>query len=447
MDNSVRSRVMKLIRWLILLGFVAGIAAIVLFQFENRHLTATIETNEGNITLEISKEFADQEGDFTINLITFEDMEIKRIRFYGRLKSICLLEYPANNLYWQINGQNSTPCVMDASGKSVIARSPQGRIHLQFSKDVSDSVKALGKSHLLERIIAGMYWAIGCLILYLLTVAYMEKKESKDNHGPIYEINKSVRDIKKYWEYTVYAAKTDLKAEVANSYLNRLWWLLEPFFSMMVYVIVFGQIMGQSLENYSTFIFSSLLMFNFFSKTINYSVKLVRNNKDIITKVYVPKFIILISDMILNMFKLLFSLVVLVPMLIIYRVPIGVQVLYVLPTYITLILFSFGVGMILLHFGVYVDDLSYAVGILINMIMFLSGIFYDVLTSLPDPLNIIMMCLNPVAMLIASMREALLYNRISNVPILIGWTIISLILCFVGVHIVYKNENAYVKMV
>ena len=275
----------------------------------------------------------------------------------------------------------------------------------------------------------------------------MEKKESKDNHGPIYEINKSVRDIKKYWEYTVYAAKTDLKAEVANSYLNRLWWLLEPFFSMMVYVIVFGQIMGQSLENYSTFIFSSLLMFNFFSKTINYSVKLVRNNKDIITKVYVPKFIILISDMILNMFKLLFSLVVLVPMLIIYRVPIGVQVLYVLPTYITLILFSFGVGMILLHFGVYVDDLSYAVGILINMIMFLSGIFYDVLTSLPDPLNIIMMCLNPVAMLIASMREALLYNRISNVPILIGWTIISLILCFVGVHIVYKNENAYVKMV
>ena len=216
---------------------------------------------------------------------------------------------------------------------------------------------------------------------------------------------------------------------------------------MMVYVIVFGKIMGRSLENYSTFVFSSLLMYNFFSKTINYSVKLVRNNRDIITKVYVPKFILLISNMILNMFKLMFSLVVLVPMLIFFRVPIGIRVLYVIPAYATIILLSFGVGMILLHFGVYVDDLSYAVGILLNMLMFLSGIFYDVLSSLSEPLNTYIMCLNPVAMLITSMREALLYNRIANVPLLIGWTIISLILCFVGVHIVYKNENAYVKMV
>ena len=81
------------------------------------------------------------------------------------------------------------------------------------------------------------------------------------------------------------------------------------------------------------------------------------------------------------------------------------------------------------------------------MLMFLSGVFYDVMSSLPDPLNIIMMCLNPVAMLVASMRDALLYNRISNIPLVAGWAVVSVILCFVGVHIVYKNENAYVKMV
>ena len=447
MNNSVRSRVIKLIRWLILIGFIAGIVAIVLFRFENRHLTATIETTKGNIVLDIPKQFADQEGEFSIHLLSAENVEIKKIRIFGRLKSICLAEYPAQNISWYLNRDFSSSFILEESGKVITLCSNNGRVTMHFTKEISDPIKALGKSHLLEKIIAGMYWAIFCLILYLLTVAYMEKKESKDNHGPIYEINKSLRDIKKYWEYTVYAAKTDLKAEVANSYLNRLWWLLEPFFSMMVYVIVFGQIMGQSLENYSTFIFSSLLMYNFFSKTINYSVKLVRNNRDIITKVYVPKFILLISDMILNMFKLLFSLVVLVPMLIIFRVPVGLCILYVIPTYVTLILLSFGTGMILLHFGVYVDDLSYAVGILLNMLMFLSGIFYDVLSTLPDPLNIVMICLNPVAMLITSMREALLYNRIANVPILVGWTIISLILCFVGVHIVYKNENAYVKMV
>lgn len=447
MNNSISSKVMKLIRWLILIGFVGGIALIVFFHFENRTMTAAIETTNGKITLDIPKQSADQEGDIVFNLITPDDVTIKRIRFYGRLKSICLLEYTATNISGYLNSQNSSYSMLDESGKYITMKNDGGRVVLDFAEAGSDPIKALGKSHLLEKIVAGIYWAIGCLILYLLTVAYMEKKENKDNHGPIYEVKKSICDIREYWEYTVYAAKTDLKAEVANSYLNRLWWLLEPFFSMMVYVIVFGRIMGQSLENYSTFIFASILMFNFFSKTINYSVKLVRNNRDIITKVYVPKFVLLISDMILNMFKLAFSLVVLVPMLVIYRVPVGINVLYVIPVYITLILLSFGLGMILLHFGVYVDDLSYAIGILLNMLMFLSGIFYDVLSSLPSPLNIIMMSGNPVAMLITSMRDALLYNRISNVPLVIGWAIISVILCFVGVHIVYKNENAYVKMV
>lgn len=447
MNKSTSSKVIKLIRWLILIGYVVGIVLMILYQFGNRTMTATIETTNGNIVLDIPKESVDQEGNLQFTLISPDDVEIKRIRFYGRLESICLLEYSAANINSYLDYNNSNPFFMEDSGKYIVVKSEDGRISLQFSNYGSDQIKALAKSHLLEKIVFGIYWSVLCLVMYLLTVAYMEKKESRDNHGPIYEITKAIRDIRKYWEYTTYAAKTDLKAEVANSYLNRLWWLLEPFFSMMVYVIVFGQIMGQSVENYSTYVFSSLLMFNYFSKTINYSVKLVRNNRDIITKVYVPKFIILISNMILNMFKLVFSLVVLIPMLIIFRVPVGINVLYVIPVYITLILISFGVGMILLHFGVYVDDLAYAIGILMNMLMFLSGIFYDVLSSLPAPLNTIIMCCNPVAMLVASMRDALLYNRISNVPLLLGWMMISVILCFVGVHIVYKNENAYVKMV
>lgn len=447
MNKSISNKVIKVIRWLILLGYIAGIILMALYQFGNRTMTATLETTNGNIVLDIPKYCADQEENISFTLISYDDVEIKRMRFYGKLESICLAEYSAANINSYLDYNNSDTFFMNETGETITVKSNDGLVKLQFSKYGSDQIKVMAKDRLLEKLLFGIYWSIACFGLYLLTVAYMEKKESKDNHGPIYEITKAIRDINKYWEYTVYAAKTDLKAEVANSYLNRLWWLLEPFFSMMVYVIVFGHVMGRSVENYATFIFSSLLMYNYFSKTINYSVKLVRNNRDIITKVYVPKFILLISNMILNMLKLLFSLVVLVPMLIIFRVPVGISLLYIIPVYATLILLSFGVGMILLHFGVYVDDLAYAVGILLNMLMFLSGVFYDVLTTLAAPLNTVMMCCNPVAMLIASMRDALLYNRISNVPILLGWMMISVILCFVGVHIVYKNENAYVKMV
>ena len=69
------------------------------------------------------------------------------------------------------------------------------------------------------------------------------------------------------------------------------------------------------------------------------------------------------------------------------------------------------------------------------------------MTTLPDPLNSLMICLNPVAMLIDTMRNALIYNTASNLPLVGIWFLISVILCGVGVHIVYKNENGYVKIV
>ena len=93
------------------------------------------------------------------------------------------------------------------------------------------------------------------------------------------------------------------------------------------------------------------------------------------------------------------------------------------------------------------DDLSYAVGILLSMLMFLSGVFYEVVSTLTEPLNVMAIALNPVAMLIDTMRNALLYQEIVNVPMLIIWFFIALILCCIGVHIVYKNENGYVKVV
>jgi ABC-type polysaccharide/polyol phosphate export permease len=244
-----------------------------------------------------------------------------------------------------------------------------------------------------------------------------------------------------------YAARADLNAEVANSYLNRLWWVLEPFCNMLVYVVVFGKVMGNSIEKYATFIFSGLLMWNFFSHIINYSVKCIRSNRDIVTKIYVPKYVLLLTNMVLNFIKLLFSMLVLVVMLFIFNIHISWMVLWILPAYLLMFVLAFGIGMIFLHYGVFVDDLSYAVGILLNLLMFLSGLFYDVVTALSEPLNLILMSVNPVVVFCDSMRNALLYNKITNVPLVVVWMMLGLLISYIGIHIVNKNENGYVKVI
>lgn len=442
-----KKKVYNLLRIIFVIIFVAGVIGIAIFPFDNRSLTLKFVTDKDNIVvLETNEDIADEKS----REIFFENTEealLKELIIYGSNKSMYLKKIAFGEFANYISSVESGEAQWTEEG--LILKGTESGIRLIMNDSYVAMLKKQSASFLQERLILVEFF-LAIIAICILICGVMEEGSKDDNlynHGPVHEAKKFVKDIRKYWQYMVYAAKTDLKAEVANSYLNRLWWLLEPFFNMIVYVVVFGNIMGNSVKNYATFVFSALLMWNFFNKTINFSVKLVRNSKDIITKVYIPKFVILLSNMILNMFKLLFSLIVLVVMMIVFQIKIGINILWVFPAYAVMIMLAFGAGMIFLHFGVYVDDLSYAVGILLNMLMFLSGIFYEMMTTLPEPLNAIMMCLNPVAIFVDTMRNALLNNSAANLPVLGAWFLISTILCCIGVHVVYVNENSYVKVV
>lgn len=425
-------------------AFVLAVAAAALYPFHSRDLNLALVHGTGSYTVHMTRNEISSGKCKDIALHGMDSHTvITKVKIYAKSRSMRLWETDGVNFYYELEDKEDVLLVE----KGICFEKED--LTLRMGGKFVTRLEELSASYLQERLVyAG--WA-GCvfLLLWMLLAVINDRKSENvwDNYSTIAEFRKFAGDMKKYGQYMAYAAKTDLRAEVANSYLNRLWWLLEPFFSMLVYVIVFGKIMGRSIENYAVFVFSALLMWQFFCKTLNYSVKLVRNNRDIVTKVYVPKFILLLSNMILNFYKLLFSLTVLIPMLLIFHVQIGKNAIWILPAFLTVILFSFGVGMVLLHYGVYIDDMAYAVGILLNMMMFLSGIFYDVMTGLPQPLNILMLCLNPVAMGIDTLRNALLSNTAANLPLLGVWLTVSMLLCCFGVHIVYRNENSYVKVV
>lgn len=448
MKNQRTKSIYWKIKLLFVIAFFLGLVAAAVFPFPNRNLRMVfIDENNREYEIELSNiEIKNRECDVLEFQKFSEDVVITKIKVFGISKTMKIDEIHFSDFYAFLRDAYASNATWTETGVKISAAEEQ---KLYMSEAFMDELQKISASLFQERLLI-MGGACCLMLLCLIFVNAIEdwkSEENWDNHSPLHELKKFVLDMRKYSQYMYYAAKTDLKAEVADSYLNRLWWLLEPLFNMLVYVIVFGKIMGNSIENYATFVYSSLLMWNFFSKTINYSVKLVRNNKDIISKVYVPKFILLFSNMILNFIKLLFSLIVLVPMLVIFHVHISWTIIWVIPAYLVLVLLSFGTGMIFLHFGVYVDDLSYAVGIVLSMMMFLSGIFYDVMTTLDAPLGGAMMTLNPVAMVIDSMRNALLYGTISNVPQMALWSVAAIILCCIGVHIVYKNENGYVKIV
>jgi len=191
--------------------------------------------------------------------------------------------------------------------------------------------------------------------------------------------------MKKYWKYAIYSSKAQLKAEVANSYLNWLWWVLDPLCFMLIYVFMFGYVFKSKEQYFAIFVFVGITLWDFFNKCLLQSVKIIKNNKPIVSKVYIPKFILLVIRICVNGFKMCISLLIIVAMLAIWRVPLTLNILYVIPILITLVTVVFGISCFLLHYGVFVEDLGNVLRIALRLVFYLTGVFWNIMSRLPAP--------------------------------------------------------------
>ena len=255
-----------------------------------------------------------------------------------------------------------------------------------------------------------------------------------------------IADIRKYFRYSTISARSQLKSEVANSYLNWIWWVLDPLCFMLIYTFIFGYVFGSSEQYFPVYIFIGLSMWDFFNRTLTGSVKIVKSNKAIVSKVYFPKYILILTRMWVNGFKMMISFAIVIVMMIFYQVPITWNILYFFPILVILGLLSFGCSCFLLHFGVYVEDLSNVVTIVLRFLFYCTGIFYNLEKRIADwgPL---LNHYNPVAFLLSSMRNCMIYGKPPHRKLLLMWFAIALVLAILGVRKIYKEENSYVKAI
>lgn len=254
------------------------------------------------------------------------------------------------------------------------------------------------------------------------------------------------KDISKYFRYSIVAAKAQLKAEVAGSYLNWIWWILDPLCFMLIYTFIFGYVFKSNEMYFPVYIFIGLSMWDFFNKTVQGSVKMIKANKQIVSKVYFPKFILLLTRIWVNAFKMLVSFGIVVLMMIYFRIPVTLNVFFLIPIIMALGLLTFGCGCFLMHYGVYVNDLSNVVSIVTRMLFYITGIFYNLETRIPE-YGPLLNCYNPVAFLISSMRKCLIYGEPPALKTLLLWLALGLLISIAGIRKIYKEENSYVKAI
>ncbi len=252
-----------------------------------------------------------------------------------------------------------------------------------------------------------------------------------------------IKNFKKYRFLLSELIIKEVKLKYRRSYLGILWTLLEPLLNTIVLTVVFGTLYGNKDKSFPLYIITGRLLYSFFSNATNGAMKSIRNNSQMIKKVYVPKYIYPLSAIMAQYVTFLISLIVLVGVAIYARV---VPTLYIFQAIIPLfILFIMvvGIGLILATMAVFFRDMEYLWGVLLTIIMYCSAIFYY-------PHRIIsthngwILKLNPLYSVIVNFRDAVIYGTHLSTSALIyslGFSICSLLL---GIWMFYKNQDKFI---
>lgn len=200
----------------------------------------------------------------------------------------------------------------------------------------------------------------------------------------------------------------DLKARYRQMALGPLWIIVQPIMSMVIYSIIFGAVAKLPSDGvpYPVFSYVGLLPWSFFAGAVGSSSGSLLGNKELISKVYFPRLLIPLSQILSSLVDLAISLVILLGMLVYYGIRPNWGVLMI-PLFL-LIAAATGLGVGLWFAGIIVKyrDFGQVAGYLVRIWMYASPVVYSV-SLIPSEWRTLYF-LNPITGVVEGFRWALI---------------------------------------
>jgi len=235
-----------------------------------------------------------------------------------------------------------------------------------------------------------------------------------------YHISKSHQGL----DLLVQLIRRDIAAQYKGSLLGGFWALLTPLLMLAIYTVVFGDIFkarwgtvtsgsdAPSRLDFALNIFCGLIVFNLVAAVLTRAPALIVGHTNYVKKVVFPLGLLPVVVLGSALAQTAIALVVLMGVLIVSGGVVSwsavLAPLVILPVELAVL----GIAWVLAALGVFLRDLHHLVMVAVQVLMFLSPVFYP-LESVPDWLRPALM-INPLAWGIEALRKTVLHAQLPD---------------------------------
>lgn len=257
-----------------------------------------------------------------------------------------------------------------------------------------------------------------------------------------------VRAVWNYRGFVLGSVQREFQTRYRNSLLGALWTILNPLSMIIVYTVIFSQLMKARLPGvdsslaYGIYLCTGILAWGFFAEVISRSQSVFLEHANLIKRLSFPR-ICLPLIVVLNAgvnFAIIFALF-LGFLLVTQNFP-GWAVLGVIPVLLIQVAFCIGLGISLGVLNVFFRDVGQLMVIILQFWFWFTPIVYP-LSILPKSIQSLI-ALNPMAPLMAAYQGIFVYGRWPDWASLWPTALFAVVLCLLGMRLFRKRSGEMV---
>lgn len=243
----------------------------------------------------------------------------------------------------------------------------------------------------------------------------------------------TLREFYDYRELLKTNVRKDIRGRYKGSILGMLWTFINPLLQVFVYYLVFPHLMKGSMPNFLIYLICAMFPWNFFLASVVGATGCIKGNAGIVKKVYFPRKILVLSQVLSNLVNFFFSVPIILIFVLIFKIPLTWHLIWLPVIAIVEAFFCYGIGLFLSAINVYVQDVENLVQFFLNLLFYGTPIIYSLDMFPPEHILYKLIECNPMTMLVNCYRNIFMYGTDPS------WTALSIVFVLAIVLTVFGN--------